>query len=425
MAELTQIKRHRGPKTERRQKASLTHGKKTPESVPMNMSHEFKKERLPQLQARYARRNREGKSRMLDELCEDYGYERKYAIKLLGGKLPPKSEHKRPGPEPHYLTIEPIVRQIWSSAEQPCGKRLVPILRRWLPFYEQHFERISPEQRLLIHQVSPASLDRLLAGARAENPGRGRCGTKPGTLLRSEIPIRTGTWDLTRPGYLEADSVAHCGASLAGDFIWSLTYTDIFSTWTEGRAVWNKGAAGVLHATKDVENGLPFEFLGFDCDNGGEFLNHHLWTYLTERKPPVEFTRSRPYHSDDNAHVEQKNWAWPRQLLGYTRLENPDWVLPICAIYKEVWGPLQNFFLPCLKLQQKWREGSHWRKRYDKPQTAYDRLLQWGKLTPKQKRHLKDHYKSLDPFTLKKDLEKRLKKILLPKTKNRTDEPSA
>ena len=272
------------------------------------MSREMKKELLPKLQKRYARRNREGKSRMLDEVCEDYDYERKYAIKLLGGTLPVRSEHKHPGPEPQYELIEPIVHQIWSSAEQPCGKRLVPILHQWLPFYEQRFETLSPRQRRLVHQISAATLDRLLARARAENPGRGRCGTKPGSLLKTEIPIRTGTWDLTRPGYLEADSVAHCGASLAGDFIWSLTYTDILSGWTEGRAVWNKGAAGVLRATEDVENGLPFDLLGFDCDNGGEFLNRHLWTYLAQRKVPVEFTRSRPYHSDDNAHVEQ-NYA--------------------------------------------------------------------------------------------------------------------
>ena len=125
----------------------------------------------------------------------------------------------------------------------------------------------------------------------------------------------------TRPGYLEADSVAHCGASLAGDFIWSLTYTDIATQWTEGRAVWNKGAAGVLAATGTVEAALPFALLGFDCDNGGEFLNHHLLAYLHGRKKPVAFTRSRPCHSDDNAHVEQKNWMWPRQLLGYGRLE--------------------------------------------------------------------------------------------------------
>jgi hypothetical protein len=381
----------------------------------MNMSQELKKEWLPKLQIRYARRSRRGKSRMLDELCEDYDYERKYAIKLLGGTVLASSAGVPAGPEPRYGLIEPIVRQMWLAAEQPCGKRLVPILEQWLPYYERRFGRVSSPQRKLLGQVSAATLDRLLAPARAQFPGRGRCGTKPGSLLKTEIPIRTGTWDLTQPGYLEADSVAHCGASLAGDFIWSLTFTDILTGWTEGRAVWNKGAAGVLAATQDVEAGLPFALLGFDCDNGGEFLNHHLWRYLAQRKSPVEFTRSRPYHSDDNAHVEQKNWMWPRQLLGYSRLEDQGLVARIYATYKEVWGPLHNFFLPCFKLKNKWREGSHWRKRYEVPRTAYARLCGGGFLSRKQHRHLRERHASLDPFALKDELERRLKQILRPK----------
>jgi hypothetical protein len=382
----------------------------------MNMSKELKMDWLPKLQVRYSRRNREGKSRMLDELCEDYEYERKYAIKLLCGGLPPPSGRRHPGPEPQYELIEPVVRQVWLTAEQPCGKRLVPILRQWLPYYEQRFGQLSGRQRQLVRQVSAATLDRLLAPARTEHSGRGRCGTKPGSLLRSEIPIRTGTWDLSRPGYLEADSVAHCGGSLAGSFIWSLTYTDILSGWTEGGAVWNKGATGVLAATRQVEERLPFALLGFDSDNGGEFLNHHLWSYMSEREVAVEFTRSRPYHSDDNAHVEQKNWTWARQLLGYGRLEDPELVEPISALYREVWAPWQNFFLPCLKLEQKWREGSHWRKRYEVPKTAYDRLCAPGMLTLKPRRQLRERYASLDPFTLKDELEKKLKQILHPKS---------
>jgi hypothetical protein len=378
----------------------------------MNLSKELKKDWLPKLQMRYSRRNREGKSRMLDELCEDYEYERKYAIKLLCGGLPPSSGRVHPGPEPQYELIEPVVRQVWRTAAQPCGKRLVPILRQWLPYYERRFGQLSGRQRQLVRQVSAATLDRLLAAARAEHSGRGRCGTKPGSLLRSEIPIRTGTWDLSRPGYLEADSVAHCGGSLAGSFIWSLTYTDILSGWTEGGAVWNKGASGVVAATRQVEERLPFALLGFDSDNGGEFLNHHLWSYMRERKVAVEFTRSRPYHSDDNAHVEQKNWTWARQLLGYGRLEDPELVGPISALYREVWAPWQNFFLPCLKLAQKWRQGSHWHKRYEVPRTAYDRLCAPGMLALKQRRQLRERYASLDPFALKDELEKKLKQIL-------------
>lgn len=376
------------------------------------MSRVLKEDLLPKLRARYSLRGREGKSRMLNELCEDYDYERKYAIKLLSGTVPLPCGRVHPGPEPKYTLIEPVVRTIWLQAEQPCGKRLAPALALWLRHYEKHHGKLSARQRELLRQVSPATLDRLLAPARAQHPLRGRCGTKPGGLLKTQIPIRTGSWDVSRPGYLEADSVAHCGASLAGDFIWSLTYTDIASAWTAGRAVWNKGAAGVVEATRQVEASLPFKLLGFDCDNGSEFLNHHLLRYLDERPRPVAFTRSRPYHKDDNAHVEQKNWMWPRQLLGYQRLERPELVEPINALYREVWGPLMNFFLPGLKLKSKWRERSQWKKRYEPARTAYQRLMSAGALPRRARRQLRDYYESLDPFALKAQLEKRLQPIL-------------
>lgn len=391
----------------------MTHGKKTPEKpVAMKMSRALREGLLEKVQARYAQRDRQGKGRMLDELCEDHGYERKYAIRLLGGGVAGPSGRRRAGPVRQYEGIEPVIREIWLAAEQPCGKRLAPALALWLPHYEKRHGRLSGRQRKLIGQVSAATLDRMLAEARTQNRLRGRCGTKPGGLLRTEIPIRTGTWDVRQPGYLEADSVAHCGASLAGEFVWSLTYTDIASAWTEGRAVWNKGATGVVVATRDVEQALPFEILGFDCDNGSEFLNWHLVKYFQQRHRPVGFTRSRPYHKDDQAHVEQKNWMWPRALLGYGRLEREELVAPISALYREVWGPLQNFFLPGMKLLRKWREGSQWKKRYEKARTAYERLLDLPGMKGAMRRQLRDQYESLDPFELKEEMERRLKPIL-------------
>ena len=158
-------------------------------------------------------------------------------------------------------------------------------------------------------------------------PGQSRnLGPAPAT---SPCPRTPAGPQPTQPGFLEADTVAHRGGSLAGDFIWSVTYTDILSAWTEGRAVWNRGAEGVVKATQDAEASLPFAMKGFDCDNGGEFLNYHLLRCFSERPKAVQFTRSRPYHKDGNAHVEQKNWIWPRQLLGYQRLEDPEQVDPI------------------------------------------------------------------------------------------------
>jgi hypothetical protein len=305
-----------------------------------------------------------------------------------------------------------MVEEIWAAGEQPCGKRLAQMLPLWLPHYQRRYGRLLPSQRRLAGQVSAATLDRLLAPLRARTPLRGLCGTKPGSLLRQQIPIQGEVWDEARAGFLEADSVAHCGSSLAGSFIWSLTFTDIASSWTSGRAVWNRGAAGVLEQTRQVEEQLPFALLGLDFDNGGEWLNWHLIRYLQERARPVRVTRSRPYHSDDNAHVEQKNWMWPRQLLGYGRLEDAELVGPINQVYQDIWGPLHNFFLPSMKLVKKWREGAGWRRKHDRPQTAYQRLLNMGVLTGKKLRQMREVFQSLDPFALHEQLEKSLGPIL-------------
>jgi hypothetical protein len=348
---------------------------------------------------------------MLDEFCEQYGYERKHAIKLLSDRLPKPSGQARAGARSVYEPVREVVENIWQCSEQLCGKRLEPALELWLPHYGKHYGRLLPRQKKLLKEVSAATLDRMLASRKAE-VSRRLCGTRPGTLLRTQIPIQGEVWDQKRAGFLEADSVAHCGTSLAGDFIWSLTYTCLGSGWTEGRAVWNKGAHGVLEQTRDVENHLPFPLLGMDFDNGGEWMNWHLVKYLQERIAPVKLTRSRPYHKDDNAHVEQKNWMWPRQVLGYQRLEKSEAVPLINALYKETWGPLHNFFLPSAKLVEKQREGSRWVRRHDRPQTAYQRLVSSGQLSKKQARRLRDEYEALDPFELARQTEKQLRPIL-------------
>ncbi|MGH8857951.1 MAG: hypothetical protein ACREXG_07970 [Polaromonas sp.] len=376
------------------------------------MTKELKRsEELSRWQERYQRRTRKGRSRMLDEFCEQYKYERKYAAKLLADQLPQPKRVWRSGPESRYQTLLEVVDRIWSAAEQLCGKRLAPALELWLPHYERHYGKLLPSQKKLLDQVSAATLDRMLAGQKSQAL-RGLCTTRPGTLLRRQIPIQGEVWDERRPGFMEADSVAHCGASLAGNFTWSLVYTCHASTWTEGRAVWNKGAAGIVEQTRDVEQNLPFELLGFDFDNGSEWMNWTLIKYLQVRVKPVRLTRSRPYHKDDNAHVEQKNWMWPRQLLGYGRLEDPLAVPRINGLYKEAWGPLHNFFLPSMKLKQKWREGSRWVRRHDRPQTAYQRLLASDQVSAKNKRRLRDQFESLDPFELARQVERQLKGVL-------------
>jgi hypothetical protein len=366
---------------------------------------------LERLRWRYQRRGKEGKSRLLDEFCEHYGYERKYAIRLLSPAGAAEVKHSPPGPEPKYEGIVEVVGRIWSAAEQLCGKRLARALPLWVPHYERHFGKLLPGQKKLVQEVSAATLDRLLSAKKAQSPRRLN-GTKPGSLLRQQVPLTGEVWQEGRVGFLEADSVAHCGGSLAGSFIWSLTYTDLASTWTEGRAVWNKGSSGVLERTQEVEQALPFPILGFDFDNGSEWLNWALIRYLQVRTRPINLSRSRPYHKDDNAHVEQKNWMGPRQLLGYQRLEQQSLVEPINALYREAWGPLHNFFLPSMKLVQKWRVGSRWKRRYDRAQTAYERLRASGQLQAKPLRRLRDQYEALDPFELAAQVERRLEKIL-------------
>ena len=248
----------------------------------MSMSQKVREEMLPRFRQRYVGRGRQGRTRMIDELCEQFGYSRKHAIKLLNARTGWGGDPSvRKGRPPAYgVEVVEVLWRIWKVSEQPCGKRLVAMLELWLPHYEAEHGRLSPKLRKQLRAISAAQADRLLAPRKAQCKHRGRSGTKPGSLLKHHIPIRTDNWDITKPGWLEADTVAHCGGSLEGDFIWSVTYTDIFSGWTSLRAVWNKGAHGIVEATREVEAALPFAIEGFDCDNGSEFLNWHLVRYF-------------------------------------------------------------------------------------------------------------------------------------------------
>ena len=358
-----------------------------------------KREYLLAIWDRYQRVGRRFKSKILDEFCAVCGYTRKYAIGLL--KRKPRQRRKKPGPRRQYdgSVLAPL-KVIWRACEQMCSKRLKVALALWLPFYEQEYGALAEPVRQKLLRMSAATIDRLLKPERARYPGKGLCGTRPGGRLKHQIPIRTDNDDVDRPGYLEADTVAHCGNSLAGDFVWSVTFTDIYSQWTENRAVWNKGAEGVLQQVKEVEAGLAFELLGFDVDNGSEFLAFHLWRYLLDRPRPVPLTRSRPYRKNDQAHVEQKNWTHVRQLLGYQRLEQPELVPLINDLYR-TWGRLHNFFCPNLKLLSKTRKGAKTVRKYSPPQTPYQRLLVSEHLSQNQKQKLPDQFQKLNPLQLK------------------------
>jgi hypothetical protein len=373
------------------------------------MGQKSKKEYLLAIWARYQRVGRRFKSRILDEFCSVCGYSRKYAIGLLRRKPVPRT--KKPGPRPKYdaQVLEPL-KAIWLASEQMCSKRLKAALPLWLPFYEQKQGALVPAVRTKLLKISPASIDRLLKKVRARYPGKGLCSTRPGGLLKNLIPIRTDNHDVDRPGFLEVDSVAHCGSSMAGDMVFSLTFTCIFSQWTENRATWNKGAAGVLEQVKDVEEKLPFPIEGFDVDNGSEFLTFHLWRYFLDRPRPVPMTRSRAYRKNDQAHVEQKNWTHVRQLLGYHRLESEPLVPLINDLYC-AWGRLHNFFCPSLKLLSKTRKGAKTIRKYSPPQTPFQRLLEGKHLTKEHQDKLQTQYRQLNPLQLKEQIEQKLKLV--------------
>ena len=374
------------------------------------MGPRSRREYLQKIQQRYKRASKEEKTQILDEFCQVCEHHRKHAIRVLNApRLRPR---RKPGRKSRYgPEIVAVLKAIWLAGEQMCSKRLKAALPLWLPYYESLNGPLAPSSRELVLGISPATIDRLLASARFRYGRRGLSGTKPGTLLRNQIPVRTEHWDVDRPGYFEADTVAHCGDSLKGNFIWSLTFTDIWSGWTEMRAVWNKGAQGVVEATRNIEKRLPFAILGFDCDNGSEFLNHHLWTYFANRPEPVHFTRSRPYHSNDNAHVEQKQWTHVRQLLGYRRLENAALLNPINELYASEWALMQNYFLPSMKLKTKEKINSRYRRRYEPPRTPYERLLESPHVSNEAKLRLQHTFRQLNPFLLKKAIERKLKRI--------------
>lgn len=378
------------------------------------MSPGARMEYLETIYLRYKRASRKEKTAILNEFCLNCNYHRKHAIRLLNNfkRFTKPSPKKRGKPSVYNkpCIVEPLKR-IWLTANLPCSKRLKVILPLWLSSYAKEFGGLPLEAVKALLRISPAGIDRLLKPIRPKYTGRGRPTTKPGTLLRKQIPIKTNQWDETKPGFLEADTIAHCGESLLGDFAYTINFVDIATGWTEQRAVWGKGEKAVLKQIQDLEDSLPFPLLGFDCDNGSEFLNWHLMRHFTERKKPVQFTRSRPYHKDDNAHVEQKNWTHIRQWFGYHRIDNPIAVHLMNDLYRHEWSLFHNFFLPSVKLLEKKLVDGKVIKRYDKPKTPYQRVIESPYVETTVKRFLTQRFEMLNPFKLRKIIEDKLKVI--------------
>ena len=373
-----------------------------------------KMEYLEKVFLRYKKATREQKTLILNEFCTNCSYHRKYAIRKLHAlKRFTKPKPRKRGKPSIYNKISVIktLKRIWLAANLPCSKRLKAIIPLWLPYYDNEFLSLSQITKERLLSISPSTIDRVLKPIKIKYRGRGRTTTKPGTLLRNQIPIKTDQWNETHPGFVETDTVAHCGTTTEGMYALSIDLVDIATAWTEQRAVWGKGEIGVLKQLDDIEKSFPVDFLGFDADNGSEFLNHHLYRHFVNRKRPIQFTRSRAYKKDDNAHIEQKNWTHVRQWLGYTRFDNPEVVPFMNDLYKTEWRLYQNFFLPSVKLIEKKRVASKVIKRYDKPKTPYQRVLESKYVSGPKKDTLKERFKGTNPFKLKRAIIRKIEII--------------
>jgi hypothetical protein len=370
------------------------------------MSIEARREYLTAIRERYQNSTKKEKGNILKEFCRVCHYHRKHAIRILNGRLEPRM--RKPGRRPVYgETFITHLCELWNAMGRLCSKNMVAGLPVWIPYYEPN--PVLPDavkQQLL--KVSSATIDRLLKPYRTIQQ-RGLSTTKPTMWIKGRIPIELLHSKITEPGFIEADTVAHCGNSIFGEYANTLTVTDLFSAWTENRASWTKSAQGIVERVKEVEKKLPFTLQGFACDNGTEFINQHLEEYLTQRSKPIKFVRRRPYKKNDSAHVEQKNWTSVRQLFGYHRLDDNGLIPLMNEIYSAYWNPLLNYFTPSLKLIEKTRIGGKLKKKYDLPQTPYQRLINSEHLHPSLKARLKIEFQAKNPFTLKKELDRKLK----------------
>lgn len=373
--------------------------------------------------ARYRRASKKQKGRMLDELVALTGYNRWYAVGLLRGHGASSPDERRgrinrrarQRPRVYDAAVLAALRRVWVIMDCICGKRLAAVLPETIAVLERHGElQLDAATRQKLGAISAASIDRLLAAERRRLNVRGRSGTKPGTLLKHQIPVRTfAEWDQTQPGFVEIDLVAHDGGFAQGDYCQTLDVTDVASGWTETQAVINKAQVWVFEALQLIRGRLPFALKGIDSDNGSEFINHHLLRYAQQEH--ITFTRGRAWKKNDGCFVEQKNYSVVRRAVGYARYEGSGQLRLLNELYAEL-RLYSNFFQPVMKLIGKERTGAKVKKTYDRPRTPYQRLLDSSALSKPAKQHLRTQYAGLNLAELKRNivrLQGRLLKIAM------------
>lgn len=379
---------------------------------------------------RYAKATKKEKTIILNQFTAITGYNRCYASQILsvkkekvlgyittGGKrikyvIGKKKKKKRKKPRIYTYDVFLALKIIWVVFDFICGKRLAPFMAEAVKKLEYHREiDITPEVREKLTKISASTIDRLLKPEKDKfKIGKGRKGTKPGTLLKNSIPIRTfADWDDAKPGFVEADLVGHDGGNVSGDYIQSLNFTDIATCWDTTVACKNKAQVHVFKATKTASDRFPFEIAGIDSDNGSEFINAHMLRYCIENK--ITFTRSRAHKKNDSCYVEQKNYSVVRRATGYLRYDTAEEldILNELYIYLDYYT---NYFQPVLKLKSKTRTGSKVTKKYDVAKTPFRRVLESKYIDDKIKARLKKKYDALNPAELKRKISKLQDKLL-------------
>jgi hypothetical protein len=348
---------------------------------------------------RYGRVSREGKAKILDEFVQATNLHRKSAIRLLNRTGKPGGKGKRGRPRLYGGMVVEALKVVWETSDCLCSRRLQPFVPELVGVLEARGElKVTEETRAQLCRLSASTIDRITRRWRLGRTRRGMSTTKPGTLLKEAIPIKTfSEWEDTKPGFVQADLVAHCGDSTEGFYLTTLSIVDVATGWHEPMAVWGKGQDRVGGAIQHIRERLPMPMLGLDSDNGGEFINRNLLTYCARNR--ITFTRSRSYKKNDSCHVEQKNWSIIRRMVGYQRFSSKAAYETLGELYM-VLRLYVNFFQPVLKLVAKSRHGARVHKDYDTAQTPYQRILAGNVLTEERKQQLANIYEALNPVAL-------------------------
>jgi hypothetical protein len=376
------------------------------------MSKISKREYLIEVKKKYWKASKKKKTQLLDDFCCFTKYNRNYATDLLNKRLPRKWKRYKPRPKYYDQPVIDALKVVWAASNYICGERLHPyipeMMSKLIDCDELH---INDEIETKLLRISLITVKRTIRSDKTRSLIKIGGTTRPGTLLKNEIAIRYGPWEDVDPGFFEMDTVANCGESVAGEFINNLDLIDIATGWSEQAAIWGKGEKATLEQFKNIEARLPFPILGIDPDNGSEFINWHMQRYCKKRK--INFTRSRPYHKNDNAHIEQKNWTAIRQLIGYDRLEKKEQLAILNDLYSNEWRLYVNFFQPMMKITGKIKNTKTGRtkKQYDKAKTPYQRVLEHPKVSQEIKYMLKQTYTELNPVKLRQQIQVKIEAL--------------